>query len=248
MGYALSDVVNELMIEQGMTQSNQFARYYQLGVAGYRKFNMNTSGVPKVIELDLNSDDTVTLPTNYLQYTRVGLCINGEIVCLGRNDKLCLNTITDNCGNPIKHQTYKYDGYQGYLDNNQNVRNGEFVGGLFGIGADNNCLGYYRIDRDNNRIVLSQLTCFTDSIILEYIADIQSVDEDFDIHPFCVEPLKDWIFWKLKQRSSKPLGEQQLAKEDYHISSRLMRMQFGSSTKEEWLAAFRSGVKGTPKL
>lgn len=248
MGYTLTNIINELLIESGEGQSNKFARYYQLGVAGLRKFNMNTNGVPKPVVLDINDDDTADLPLDYLQYIRIGLCLNGEIVCLGRNDALCINKIYDNCNNSIPHQVQQFNYPNGYLSGRPNYRNGEFQGGMFGIGADNNSLGYYRINKETNQIVFSQLTCRRESMIMEYIADIDSIDGDFEVHPFCIEALKDWIFWKLKQRSSKPLGEQQMAHQDFINSSRLMRQAFASSPINEWIAAFRSGIKATPKL
>ena len=253
MGYTLTQIVNELMIEMGEGQTNKFARFYQLGVAALREFNLDTTGVPKPIVLDINDDDTADLPLDYLQYIRIGICVNGEIICLGRNDALCINKLYDNCNDSVAHLTVTQFGYpngylSGYLYGRPNYRNGEFQGGLFGIGADNNCLGYYRINKETNQIVFSQLTCRREAIIMEYMSDIDSINEDFEVHPFCIAALKDYIFWKVKQRSSKPLGEQQMANRDYINSSRLMRMRFASATKEEWISAFRSGIKASPKL
>ena len=248
MGYTLTHIVNELMLEQGEGQTNKFARYYQLGVAGLRSFNMDTTGAPKVVELTISDNDTADLPLDYLKYIRIGLCFNGQMYCLGRNNALCLDKPADVCGSPVAHVSYRenYFGW-GYSDVTLHYRNGEFTGGLFGIGGDNNSLGYYRIDKQTNQIKFSQLSC-TSTVIMEYLSDINTIDEDFEVHPFCVEALKDWICWKLKQRSSKPLGEQQLANEDYKKSSRVMRARFASSTAEEWMACFHSGVKATPKL
>lgn len=248
MGYTLKQVISELMIEMGETQNNKFARFYQLGVAGLREFSMDTTGVPKSIVLDINDDDTADLPLDYLQYIRIGICIDGQIVCLGRNDALCINKIYDNCNNSVSHSVSQFGYPNGYWSGGPNYRNGEFYGALYGIGADNNSLGYYRINKDTRQVVFSQLNCLRDSIVMEYMSDIDSVDQDFEVHPFCVAALKDYIFWKLKQRSSKPLGEQQMANKDYVISSRLMRHRFASSTSEEWSQAFRSGLKASPKL
>jgi hypothetical protein len=246
--YTLSDICNELLIEMGESQSNKFARFYQLGVAGLRKMNFNTIGVPKVVELTISSADTAPLPNDYVRYTKIALCIDGRLYCLGEDNSLCLNKNYDDCGNPVAHgNNITPNGFvstQYYADH---YRNGENMGRFFGIGADNNLLGYYRIDKENNQILFSELTCSA-SVVMEYLADINSIDGDFEVHPFCVEALKDWIFWKLKQRSSKPLGEQQLAEQNFRDSSRLMRMMVTSSTKEEWVAAFQSGNQATPKM
>ena len=103
MGYKLSEIVEEKLIEMGEGQSNKFSRFYQFGLSFLRQKNLTTTGFPKIIELTISSVDTAPLPLDYLQYTRIGLCVNGIIYSLGRNENLCLNPLFDSCGNPIAH-------------------------------------------------------------------------------------------------------------------------------------------------
>lgn len=261
MAYTIADVVNEYLIESGESQASKFARLYQIAVAGYRKFNLNSSGIVKIKELTINDNDTADLPPDYIKYSRIALCSNGILYSLGLNNNLCLNKSFNDCGTPVAHSNDVVigttlgisgsniiaNGFFGNMFIADNYRNGESMGRMFGIGSDNNYLGYYRIDLASNQIQLSNLS-HTSTLILEYIADIDSVDGDFIIPLYCVEPLKDWIHWKYKQRSSRPLGEQQLAHQDFINSSRLMRTQFTSSNISEWVAAFESGNQATPKL
>ncbi len=255
-GYKLSDIVDEKLIEMGEGQGNKFSRFYQYGLSFLRQKNLTTIGFPKITELTMSAADTAPLPLDYLQYTRIGLCINGCIYSLGRNENLCLNPLFDSCGNPIAHRTTPLNNNN--IDNNDigfvfgtqiadNWTNGEFMGRMFGIGSDNNSLGYYRIDKNNHQIQFSNVTQSC-SVILEYIADISAANGDFDVHPFAVEACKDWMFWKYKVNTSKPLGETAMAREDYNNSSRLMRMQFASGTIDEWIAVFQSANQQTPKL
>jgi hypothetical protein len=271
--YTLSNVINEMLIELGESQTNKFARFYQFGIAFLRRTNFNTSGYPKVRELIINANDTADLPCDYVRYTRIALCIDGRLYCLGLDESLCLNESYNDCGVPVGHgnngngdliNAIPFVGTPLIADN---YVNGEFVGRMFGIGADNNVFGYYRINPAKNQILFANLTSpstvFTNTnntngvntsgapptVVLEYLADINiSDDGDYQVHPFAVEALKDWIFWKYKQRSSKPLGEQQLAEKNFNDSNRLMRMMFNSSTKEEWVAAFATGNMASPKM
>ncbi len=270
--YTLTAIVNEMLAEEGHGQTNRFARYYQFGLSFLRRTNFNTSGFPKVKELTINSNDTADLPCDYVRYTRIALCIDGRLYCLGLDNSLCLNENYNDCGVPIGHG----NSGNGDLINSipfvgtpliaDNYVNGEFVGRMFGIGADNNVFGYYRINQKTNQILFANLTSPSDAftstnnsdgvnssgttptVVLEYLADMSIEDGDFQVHPFAVEALKDWIQWKYKQRSSKPLGEQQLAQQNFNESNRLMRMMFNSSTKEEWVAAFASGNMASPKM
>ena len=250
--YKLRDIVNELLIEIGEGQTNKFSRFYQFGLSFLRRTNFNTTGFPKIVELVINSNDTADLPYDYARYTRIALCYNGELYCLGENNALCLNKSYNECGEPVAHsQTSQAFNYQNTYVNGglvaDNFTNGEFMGRMFGIGGDNNCFGYYRIDKNSGQIQFSNLVQ-SGTVIMEYLADVSAIDGDFDVHPFAVEALKDWMMWKYKQRSSKPLGEQQLAEKNFNDSNRLMRMMVLGSTKEEWIAGFASGNMAAPKM
>ena len=251
MGYTLSSIVEELLIEMGEGQSNKFARYYQYGVSFLRQKHFTTTGVPKMVELTISSTDTAPLPADYVNYTKIGLCVNGRIISLGLNNDICSNPSYDDCGNSTvaSNSTTGSGVYLGDVGDRvgDHYTNGENMGRFFGIGADNNCLGYYKIDKSANVIKFSQLAQTT-NIVMEYLADINAIDGDFEVHPFVIEALKDWMFWKYKQRSSKTLGEQQLAHENYKKSFRLMQHMIRSGTADEWIAVFQSGDSATPIL
>lgn len=239
MSYKLKDIVSEYLIEIGEGQNNKFARFYQYGLSFLRKTNFNTTGFPKVVELTINSNDTADLPADYVSYTRIALSSGGRLYSLGRDESISVGV--DEEGDSAS------PGYVGSPLIADNYVNGEMVGRLFGVGGDNNCYGYYRIDKTNNQIQFRDLLQTSD-VILEYLADVSVSDGDFDVHPFMIEALKDWMQWKYKQRSSRPLGEQQVAEQNFNNSNRLMRMMFNSSTKEEWVAAFASGNLAAPKM
>jgi len=157
----------------------------------------------------------------------------------------------DDCGNiiaPTSTDGLAYWAYQTTADRAaDHYRNGESMGRFFGAGGDNNCLGYYKIDAATSQIRFSQLAQRV-GIVLEYLADINAVDQDFEVHPFCIEALKDYIFWKYKLRSNKPLGETDMAHDIYKKSYNLMQRMFRSNTADEWISAFQSGNFATPKM
>jgi hypothetical protein len=266
MGYTLSDIVNELLIELGMGQNNQFARFYQFGLSYLRRVNMDTSGFPKIVELDINSNDTADLPSDYIQYSKIALCVNGRLISLGLNNNLCLDKNYDDCGNVAtcsscgsancncgSSSTTFTNTFGGALGQGNpmafadTTRNGESLGRMFGIGSDNNLIGQFRIDKNSNQIKLSGL-CHTATVVMEYLADVNAQDGDFEVHLYMIEAIKDWMAWKYKQRSSKPLGEQQMAHEDFKRSHRLMQQRFASSTLQEFIEAFQSGNSAIPKM
>lgn len=251
MIYTLSSIVEELLVEMGEGQSNKFARFYQFGLSFLRQKHFTTTGFPKVVQLTINeNNDTADLPNDYVQYIKIGLCINGQIYSLGLDNSICLNPSFDQCGNPVRenYQSLGYNGW-GYIGDRvgDHYRNGEMMGRFFGIGADNNALGYYRINKETNQIQFSQLTC-TANVVLEYLSDVNSLDGDFEVHPFSVEALKNYMFYMYKFRSSKSLGEIELANDLYKKSFLLMQRMFATSTLDEWIAAFQSGNMSAPKM
>jgi hypothetical protein len=249
--YKLDDIVTEYVLENGETQ-NKRGRIYAIAVSCLRGFNMKTTGVPKVVELVLDGTDSVSLPNDFLQYNKVAMCINGVLYSLGLNNNLCLNKTYDACGVPIPHNYQNNFNYYQWgtfpYGDALTIRNGEFAGRLFGIGSDNNVLGYFRIDKENNQIVFSGLHKYG-SIILEYIADIEAIDGDFAVHPYMIEALKNYISWKLIANDRSRNGnEKVLAKQDYMQSATAMRFMYNKFNIDEWNAAAQSGIMLAPKL
>jgi len=269
MGYKLSEIVNELLIEMGESGAGtKPARFYQMGVSFLRRTNMDTSGFPKIVILDISKTDTANLPIDYLQYTKIALCVNGKMLPLGLNNNICLDKRYDDCGNLIADaggngvvaqygnslsyvstSAFAGNGITGSPNVADNLRNGENMGRQFGIGANFNVLGSYRIDEASHTIQFADLATKGD-VVMEYLADIDydSVTGDFEVHPFMVEALKNYIFWQYKVRSSKPLGEQQLAEKQFNDTNRIMRVRFRSNTMSEWSDAFATANRATPKL
>lgn len=249
MEYTLTSVITEYLIEIGASQSNLFPRYYQFGVNFLRSKHFDTFGVPQIVELTINDNDTADLPLDYVQYTKIALCVNGKLFSLGLNNSICLDKSYNDCGEPVASSTSV--GYSGFglspLFTGDHFRNGEFLGKMYGLSSDNNCLGEYRIDKEYGQIKFSGLTS-TSTVVLEYLNDPDAVDGEFSVHPFCLEALKDSLAHQYKVRSNKPLGEQQMAHNLAKISNRNMKHRFMSSTLAEWEAAFQSGNQQTPKM
>ncbi len=162
-----------------------------------------------------------------------------------------------------------------YGDYGSSYRNGEFMGRLFGTAGGVNPYGDFRVDRAHGVILLSRL--FVDNltnhlnnpdllnagsrvtassvnlrattIVLEYLADIDLVDGDFQVHPFMIEALKSWIYYKSIQRDrARGNGEKEAARRDYFTAARWTQKRFAHSTIREWLEAFRSGNTASVKF
>jgi hypothetical protein len=256
MGYTLGDIVREFLIETGDSNLNRYPRYYQFGTSFLREQNQDYGGAPKMVQLCINDNDTVDLPNDYLQYRVIGtLDHHGNIHSLGRNDKMPIGNVRD-CAKiqPIDrndsnwlNQVEKF-GFASIDGLSQNYRNGEFMGKMFGVNGGNNIYGEYRIDLANGVIQLAKRNVHSHSIILEYIADINAINEDFEVSPFIIEALKAWISWKsIVNDRNRSLGEKQMAFQNYKNADRWAKIRIQRATISEWAAAFRSGNTASVK-
>ncbi len=256
MGYLLSDIINEWLIEKGESQASQFARLYAIGVSGMRELHMDVNGLVKIAELPINANDTVDLPVDYMQYSKIGLCgADGRIHSLGLDNDLCLNKVYNNCGTPIRHQ--QMQGIDGISVNN-NIINGLWLGfgfngyngGLFGLGGGNNANGYFRYDRAANQLLLANLHVPSCSIMLEYVSDINATGEgDFIVHPFEIQTVKDWISWKyVSNDRNTSLGEKTNRERMYWNSRRNMNLRYNSATTQQWAEALRKSNTATVRF
>jgi hypothetical protein len=251
--YSLDSIVKEILIEIGDSDMNRYARFYQYGVSFLRSANMDTSGVPKVVELSINDNDTADLPNDYMNYSRIALCgRDGKLHSLGRNENICLNKNYDDCGNPVAHQQVNNQinyGIGFYPWNAGFIRNGEVMGGLFGIGGGNNVNGEFRIDLTRGQIVFSNLLCHTSSVVMEYIADLEAEGNDFAVHPFLVQACKAWMrYQSLLNNKNAGLGAIQMAERVYFREDKQATRRFQSHTNDEWIQAFRAGNQAAPKF
>jgi hypothetical protein len=242
--YTLDSIVKEYTIEVGGSDMNKYPRYYQYGVSGIRELNMNSSGVVKSVELCIEGNSTCNLPPDYLQYKTIGLLgADCRIHSIGRNDTLSLS----GCCAPTQNWGVNSFGMINNFDSN--YRNGEFMGRMFGVNGGVNGYGQFRIDVENQIILLSDLAPLSTSIVLEYLADIESVDGDFIVHPFIIEALKAFIYWKSIQRDrNRSIGEKEQAKNDYNVAAKWAKKRFTASTIQEYLEAFRSGNTASVKF
>ncbi len=243
--YTLGNICDEYLQEKGLPD-NSWNRCYANGVSFLRRANLSTSGIPKVVQLVIDDADRCALPTDYIQYTKIALMMNGRLFSLALNSNLAIQPVFNNCGEPVINQTSYLQNPNisiglGYVGTpfmvGDTQRNGEFIGRLFGVGSDNNPYGYYRIDKEMGQIVFSGLVQTTD-IIMEYIADINSINNDFVVHPYCIEALKAWIEWKLGKAD----------KQHYLTEAKIMRLNFGSFNINEWEQAAQSNNMGAPKV
>ena len=241
----LSTLVKEFLVEVSELTEHKFARYLQYGYSGLRDFNLDTSGSITAVFLTVNSNGTVDLPSDYISFIRLGICgTDGNLHYLGHNPKMC-RLSTDDCGDLEKNTG---TGSSAFADaEGGHWRNDEGIGRYFGVGGGNNKNGYYKIRSKEGYIELQNFD--NGEVWLEYLADIsRNSNGEFQVHPYLIEALKDWIQWMSIQRNLRqPANAKEMARRDYLRSKNIAQRRFASFTLEECKSVIRKSFTMFPK-
>lgn len=257
----LRDLIYEWLEENGETNS-KFRRAYVLAVSGLREMAYDYSAVIEVAQLDITNADICELPENFINFSRIGLCgSDGLIHSFAQNNDICLVPSYNDCGEQIQKPAINPASIgqgAGFVQNAfiggnfigsttftaAHYRNGENIGGWFGkFGGQE---GVYRIDAAKRQIQFGALPSRSEKVILEYLADIKSIDDDFEVHPFMILALKEWIQWRWLIPTKRE-GETQGAYRRYVLAYQAMRRRFNSESAFDWMNAIRRGNTAVTK-
>lgn len=244
----LEGLVREYIIEEFGESEHMLPYYMQIAYSGLRELNTDTSGIPKFEKITLASNDTAALPPDYITYRGIYICDKqGELRNLGLNERMCPLEPND-CGDlvaptGVEVNTLVFAG-TGY--HNGHFRNGEFIGRYYGLGGGNNANGEYKIFEREGFIALKD--CVADHIILEYLADVSQIDGNYIVHPFIIESLKAFIYWRASRAKRTSIGAARDARSEYYNQKRLSNIRMTSFNLDEIKQAIRKHYKLSPKF
>jgi hypothetical protein len=254
MNLTLDQVVREFLIESfGANQvDNRYARFYQIGVSGMREIHSDVGWKKSYSKLTLRDNSTASLPSDFIDYYRIGICYGNQILALSENKNPCpISFSTDDCGQ-IKSRTL--DGTFDSIDYTSQwdsySKNGQFVGREFGVRGGEPMYGTFQINEDEGYIYVESQIINRDSLILEY-RSLLSKDESGNImvHPYETEALKAWLYWKSIERLRSHSGqEKQMAAITYTKEKKKARKRRNAMTLQEIVSANRRGYGAAPGI
>lgn len=238
---------------------------------GIREFGFDVTSKVKSIKRTVESNNTVTLPDDYVDLIKVGTVDDdGLVYVLGQNKNLnysrrytTAQNTADSDGGPldieeniiIDREDSKtpttgttgevdvVDGFDSYIFRNYIYENS--LGRLYGFGGGQ-MEGDYRINLDQNRIELEVNSGVTE-VVLEYVAD-EARSTNPIIHVYAEEALRSYIYYKLCERKSTvPANEKARARAEYYNERRKAKARLSNFTKEEAFRTIRKNYKQAPK-
>ena len=244
------------------------AQLRNIALRGIREFGFDISKRIKSLKSSVNSNNTVDLPSDYVDLVKVGIVGgDGIVYVLNQNKNI-------NYSRKLNGTTTPVDDKEGpmYLEQNEvenrlddkTSTNGEVstddpfesyvfrnyiyenaVGGLYGIGGGHG-FGEYRINLDQNRLELDTSSDI-DKVVIEYVAD-EARSSNPLVHVYLEEALRSYMYYKLCERKSTvPANEKARARQEYYNERRKANARMGNFSKEEALRTIRKNFKQAPK-
>ena len=242
---AITDYLTES--EQG---NHKYFKCWNLAYRAMTELGLDFFYSVKSVKLPVNPNLTVTLPADYLNYTKVGILNNeGAIIPLMVNNNL--TTAFDMQPNRLA-QTQDPSIVTGYSPQGivwWNFWNGYGLSNLYGLPSGSPFVGSFKIDNKNGVIVLDEYYDF-EYVMLEYIASPVSGGEYFVPIQF-KEAVIAYLRWKdlisMPPSRRGSLGDKRDRRAEYYNERRIAIARYDAvklSDLYEWnLANQRMAVK-----
>jgi len=246
-----------------------------IALRGIRDFGFDVTSRVRSIKLSIESNDTVTLPDDYVDVIKVGIVdSDGILRPMAQNkninysrkydlqsDGTTTESTSDSQGGPldisnnfildrVDDKTATSGGStpdSGDLDYYmfENYLYQGGVGRMYGVGGGMR-VGDYRVNLDQNRLEIETNSGRSD-VVLEYIAD-EARSTNPVVHVYAEEALRCYIYYKLCERKSNvPANEKGRARSEYYNERRKAKARLGNFTKDEALRVIRKNFKLAPK-
>jgi hypothetical protein len=205
----------------------------------------------------MSTAKTVQLPADYIDYLRIGIPIDGKLRVITKHDKLLLprtfygsvigGVFVADTGDAVGNSD---DDVDTSLSNgiyfSSHWRNGQFVGGLYGLpgGVDD---ASYRIDIENRQIIFSGSTPRSE-IVLEYLSSGQKSDGSSLIPREVVPALRTYILWQKDENDPRiAYNAKERLKREHEEAVEALRSFTNAFTKDEYLQMVYSATHQSVK-
>ena len=230
--YTLDNVVRNALSEKQYPM-HFYLQFLQFAIDAMRELSFDVLKNAKSVRLAVNSYKAAKLPCDYVDYIRVGTESGQYLIPMGekRDSYNRLNKV-DSSG--VKIPYGDIEASSGFLPNNwegfwyTNYINdkGEHLGRIF-----NNFPSYresFVILRERDEIQFDVSVAGT-SVTMDYISDGMSTDSCSMVHPYAMDTIKKYIFWRYKESGRHyNLNERQIAKQEYYNAERILRARMNS--------------------
>jgi len=244
-----------------------------IALRGIREIGFDIGKKIRSIKIDVESNNTITLPDDYVDVSKLGIIgEDGIIRALNYNGNLnysqkyevdssgtATNETNESEDNPLNIEaniikdrqddktstsSSDADNFNAFIFENYIFQGG--TGRLYGVGGGS-APGEFRINLDQNRIEIASNSNFT-QLVMEYVAD-EARATDPEVHVYAEEALRCYVYYKLCERkASVPANEKARARTEYYNERRKANARLSNFSKSEALKTIRKNFMQAPKF
>lgn len=201
----LDTIINDYLNESEQP-NHKYYKLFHLAFRGFEQLGIDFFYQIKTVKLPVNSNYTVVLPSDYLNWTKVGALNNkGEIIPLYYNSKL--TTYADL--NPDRlsqtRDTTIMDWANWGINTWFNYWSGSGYTNIYGVPSGAPFVGNFKIDATNGILLLDEGYSY-DYVMIEYVSS-PCESEQYNIPIQFREALIAWIWWKDKRAVNVNRGQ-----------------------------------------
>lgn len=203
--YITVDSVITDYLNESEQSNHRYFKAWHLAFRGFENLGIDFFYAVRAVKLPVNANFTVTLPADFLNWTKVGILNDrGEIIPLYYNDKL--TTYADLLPNREEKVNDPQSSWLTWNNNTWcNYWNGSGYANIYGVPSGEPFVGGFKIDSDNGVIVLEE-RFNRDYIMLEYVASPVEGQEYYLPVQFR-DALMAWLWWKDKKAVAIKRGQ-----------------------------------------
>ena len=212
-----------------------------------RELHLDSLRQVKTVEIDLNSYKAIELPSDFIDWVKVGYKRGQYVIPISQNVNLNMDYNFETGEDEIPFPTVGVEvpfatDYGDYPNINSN---GEDTGGEYGYQVVKDGFVYVR---ERGEIQFDSATQLT-SVVLVYISNgdpstVTSSTTDMYVHEYAVASIRAYIDWQY-QKNTIGIGRLnvQNARVEYYNQLRILRGRMNSMTKEDILSLSRKRFK-----
>lgn len=244
----VDSIVNSALIGIGESSITTLKpKFLHWALKAVQELNYDVSAGIKTVKIDVEGNNTIPFPTDYVNYGKLGIIKDNYIILLKYNPEIPL--FDEKCDDQT---TVKVRGAYGTVPfhnfESSNRVTGYLVNyGSYGVGGGFNNEGHFRVDERMQRFVFDSE--FTHSqVVLEYFTNGINCDGQTMVHEFAADVIEEYVrFQYARMDRTTRMGQLQLQKEMYRSARRKYKQRKLAPTLKEVLDTVRSATYLAPK-
>jgi hypothetical protein len=196
-GWISIDSCVKAYMDESEQSMHKYFKLWQLSFRCMEQLGLDFFYQVKTVKLPVNDNKTVTIPSDYINYTKIGILNNrGEVIPLSYNNKLTnYADLFSNRAEKTEDNTL-FDMYSPQSPNFYNYWNGSAYGNLYGVPSGAPFVGSFKVDIQNNVILLNE-NFYYDYLMVEYIGSPEAKEgQDYYIPMQFREAMISYLAWK----------------------------------------------------